>query len=171
MALKGLSVADLRTMCNQKGMSCRDQQGKFLTKAQMLKVLQQHGGAEIGEAEFWQHATSGTVSTLLNRLDPDAKARFLNTADYYGMTPLAAIINPETAMNLPLNTNINEARMLLNEASLDLNVRISDENYDIENVPIANAIMSYKNNPGLLNSPRYPDYVLFLDNVLNLIKK
>lgn len=35
----GASVATLRTLCNMNGLSCKDKSGKYLSKAQMLKLL------------------------------------------------------------------------------------------------------------------------------------
>ena len=42
---RGASVADLRTECNNRGLSCRGPNGKYLPKAKLVKLLEQHGGA------------------------------------------------------------------------------------------------------------------------------
>lgn len=36
---QGGSVSTLRTLCNQKGISCRDKTGKFLSKSELVKRL------------------------------------------------------------------------------------------------------------------------------------
>lgn len=35
----GTEIAELRTLCNQRGISCRDRNGKFLTKSQLIRKL------------------------------------------------------------------------------------------------------------------------------------
>ena len=37
------SVYDLRTLCNQNGLSCRDSNGKYLPKSKLIKLLQTGG--------------------------------------------------------------------------------------------------------------------------------
>ena len=45
LAQYGGSVKDLRTECNNRGLSCRGTNGKYLPKAKLVKLLDQHGGA------------------------------------------------------------------------------------------------------------------------------
>ena len=42
---RGGTVTDLRTECNNRGLSCRGPNGKYLPKAKLVKLLKQHGGA------------------------------------------------------------------------------------------------------------------------------
>ena len=40
------SVYELRTLCNQNGLSCRDSNGKYLPKSKLIKLLQTQTGGE-----------------------------------------------------------------------------------------------------------------------------